>query len=449
MQLEILSTADLERPLFWTSEGPIFGDQILRRASRLAGKLPDRSAASVHYERRDRFVTALLSLWMRGQTAVLPAEVVLRQIDVLKQEYPDLYFLAERPLDPHHASFLLIDDTSAEDQDTAALGTVQAELAALRIFTSGSTGQPASNIKSWELLSASANPTSALIGLDRLESPSIVATVPSYHMYGFELTVLAVLGAGAAVHCERAVYPADVARSLQDIPSPRVLVTTPFHLRALMESKIDLPAISQIVSATAPLAPEFAASIEDQFRAPVYEIYGFTEAGCVAARRTIEGDAWTLRRDLAIVDDNGTLLVEFKGFGVRVPFPDAIEILDPSHIRLRNRNQDVVNVAGKRASLAELTAQLTKIDGVEDGIFFLSSQDAGLGKISRLMAVVVSRSLTSEHIKRKLRDRIEPAFLPRHVFHVEVIPRNETGKITREILDKLIMSQLNGNGTLR
>ena len=97
MQLETVSAGDLKRPLFWSAEGPINGERILRRAARLAERLPDRHAASIAYDKRDRFVTALLALWMRGQTAVLPADVVARQIDELKKSYPDIYVLAEDP----------------------------------------------------------------------------------------------------------------------------------------------------------------------------------------------------------------------------------------------------------------------------------------------------------------------------------------------------------------
>ena len=442
MQLETVSAGDLKRPLFWSAEGPMTGERILRRAARLAEKLPDRHAASIAYEKRDRFVTALLSLWMRGQTAVLPADVVARQIDGLKKSYPDIYFLAEDPADSCFPGFHLSDDTIAEGDNIPAAGTLPSGLDALCIFTSGSTGRPLPNHKSWGLLAASAEPIAAMVGLDQFANPSIVATVPSHHTYGFELTVLLVLCAGASVHCERAVYPADIARCLGEVPSPRVLVTTPFHLRALIESQLELPEVNRIISATAPLASEFAASVEERLNAPIFEIYGFTEAGAVASRRTVDGDAWTLRRDLAVSNDNGAMLVDFKEFGTRIPFPDFVEILDSRHIRLGDRNQDVVKVAGKRASLEGLSAQLTRIEGVEEGIFFLSSEDSGHGTISRVMAVVVSPFLTGEQIRQKLRDRIDPAFLPRRIFHVSELPRNETGKITRESLNGFIMARM-------
>ena len=43
---------------------------------------------------------------------------------------------------------------------------------------------------------------------------------------------------------------------------------------------------------------------------------------------------------------------------IRVKLPDHIEPLDERRFRLGSRHADMVNVAGKRASLSALTAQL-------------------------------------------------------------------------------------------
>lgn len=95
--------------------------------------------------------------------------------------------------------------------------------------------------------------------------PHVVATVPPQHMYGMELSVLLPMVTTLAVHAGRPFFPDDVARALADIPAPRVLVTTPVHLRALVESGVALPPLAGIVSATAPLAPEIAAAAEARF----------------------------------------------------------------------------------------------------------------------------------------------------------------------------------------
>ena len=83
--------------------------------------------------------------------------------------------------------------------------------------------------------------------------PWIVATVPPQHMYGLEMSILLPALGDMAVHCGRPMFPQDVAGALADVPEPRVLVTTPVHLRVLSESGIRFPDTALIMSATAPL----------------------------------------------------------------------------------------------------------------------------------------------------------------------------------------------------
>jgi acyl-coenzyme A synthetase/AMP-(fatty) acid ligase len=58
--------------------------------------------------------------------------------------------------------------------------------------------------------------------------------------------------------------------------------------------------------------------------------------------------------------------------------------------------------------------------------------------VTRLAAFVVAPGLTSEFILAALRQRIDPAFLPRPLCLVDALPRNATGKLTRARLDALV-----------
>jgi acyl-coenzyme A synthetase/AMP-(fatty) acid ligase len=107
-------------------------------------------------------------------------------------------------------------------------------------------------------------------------------------MYGFESTVLIAMLGGAAFATERPFYAQDIARVLASVPRPRVLVTTPLHLKTLLDDGIELPPVDLVVSATAPLSPQLAARAEAALSAPLMEIYGCTEAGQVATRLTTQ-----------------------------------------------------------------------------------------------------------------------------------------------------------------
>jgi acyl-coenzyme A synthetase/AMP-(fatty) acid ligase len=95
-----------------------------------------------------------------------------------------------------------------------------------------------------------------------------------------------------------------------------------------------------------------------------------------------------------------------------------------------------VNIAGKRTSLASLNHHLNAIPGVRDGVFVMPEETDGA--VTRLAAFAVAPGLSSESILAALRQRIDPAFLPRPLHLVDSLPRNETGKLTRERLDTLV-----------
>jgi acyl-coenzyme A synthetase/AMP-(fatty) acid ligase len=49
----------------------------------------------------------------------------------------------------------------------------------------------------------------------------------------------------------------------------------------------------------------------------------------------------------------------------------VLDVLEPTRFRLLGRSNDLVNVAGKRSSLAHLNHHLNSIEGVRDGAFWL------------------------------------------------------------------------------
>ena len=114
---------------------------------------------------------------------------------------------------------------------------------------------------------------------------------------------------------------------------------------------------------------------------------------------------------------------------------DVIEPLDAQRFVLHGRSADMVNVAGKRTSLAYLNHQLASIPGVEDGVYFLPDDDGEA--VTRLMAFVVAPGLAPEAVLSALRARLDPVFLPRPLYFVPALPRNATGKLPREALVRL------------
>jgi acyl-coenzyme A synthetase/AMP-(fatty) acid ligase len=199
----------------------------------------------------------------------------------------------------------------------------------------------------------------------------------------------------------------------------------------------DPAAIEMLVSATAPLSVGLAREAEERTGACLFEIYGCTEAGQVATRRTSQSFEWEVFEGLRIWNEGSQAMV--SGGHVERPTP-LMDIIEPDaggkRFMLHGRIADLVNIAGKRNSIGYLDHQLTSIPGVVDGAFFLPDEVAPDG-VTRLTAFVVAPTLSAGQIIAALRERIDPAFLPRPLVLVERLPRQLTGKLPREALRAL------------
>ena len=119
-----------------------------------------------------------------------------------------------------------------------------------------------------------------------------------------------------------------------------------------------------------------------------------------------------------------------------LPLNDLTELRSDTTFLLHGRSADLINIAGKRTSLASLNHHLNAIDGVQDGVFFMP--DDATNDSARLAAFVVAPKLETREILQALRLRIDPVFLPRPLHKVAILPRNATGKLPRASLDQLL-----------
>jgi acyl-coenzyme A synthetase/AMP-(fatty) acid ligase len=300
------------------------------------------------------------------------------------------------------------------------------QLAAL-VFTSGSTGQPQAHAKRWGGLVQRSRDAGQAFTMQPDSPATIVGTVPPQHMYGFETTVLLPLHAACSAWCGPAFYPADIRTALAAVPGPRVLVTTPLQLRALLSAATALPALDRIISATSPLDEAMAAAAEQAWQTTVSEIFGATEVGSIASRRTTAGPEWMPYPNIRLLARGEQLLVQASGTDDSV-LDDIVALLPDGRFRLVGRRSDVVKLGGRRASLAGLNRELVAVAGVEDGVFV--PPDAGDHQAAaRMMAYVVAPGAEAAFILAALRERIDPVFLPRRIVHVDRLPRNELGKL--------------------
>lgn len=430
-----LAAGALERAFAFSASGTIDLATFFAHVRGVAALLPAGRHAINLCEDRYRFLVAFCAVMLRGQTTLLPPSRAPAVVCDALERYADSYCLGDGALEMEPPRYWRLPETlplrdggipRVDDHAVVAIG-----------FTSGSTGNPKPNPKTWgSFRTSTAQNLASLCGLWDERMPSLVVTVPPQHMYGMEMSVLLPLLGPAAVHMARPFFPADVAEALARAPEPRLLVTTPVHLHALLESELDLPPLAGIVSATAPLSQELAAAAETRFGCEVREMFGSTETCMLARRRTVREIAWAPLPGVRIVPQPDGSLAHAAHLPVPVPLADLVEVEADGRFYLRGRHADLLEIAGKRASLGDLTQRLLAIPGVDDGVMLqLASDDHGVGRIA---ALVVAPGLDEAGILRAMRASIDPVFLPRRLVKVAALPRNETGKLPRDALLDLL-----------
>lgn len=400
----------------------------------VAAWLPDARCAVNLCEDRYRFLVALCAAALRGQVTLLPPSRAPLAVAQVRQAHAGSYCIG----DGAHAGIECRTLPATLPEAPGPAPCVDDAALAVIGYTSGSTGTPVANPKTWGSFRAStAQNLAALRDLWPAGAIArVVATVPPQHMYGMELSVLLPLLGEAAVHAGRPLFPHDVARALAQGDGPRLLVTTPVHLRALVESGVALPPLCGIVSATAPLAMALAAAAEARFGCEVRELFGSTETCVIARRRTARDTAWTPLPGVVVAPQPDGALVRAPHLAAPMRLADLVDVAADGRFELRGRGADLLEIAGKRASLGDLTRKLLAVPGVVDGVVFQPGEPAG--GVQRVAALAVAPGLDPARILDALRATVDPVFLPRPLRCVAALPRNETGKLPRATLLALL-----------
>lgn len=411
--------------------------EFLSTVECVADELPAAAHLFNLCQNRYHFAVTLAAASLRGQICVLTSDLSPERLRSLAERFGSVCAVADDPAVASPLRHHLIKLREALARRTSISSPMLAvDRIAAVVFTSGSSGEPAAYEKTWGTLVERSIAGGRRFRMHPGSPASVVGMVPPRHMYGFETTLLLPLHAACSSWSKPVFYPSDVATALAAVPAPRVLVTTPLQLRALLQASVSLPAIDVVLSATAPLDPALAASAEHRWATRVYEVFGATEVGSVASRRTVAEDIWTTY--------DGVTLECPAGEPVRVHAPaapsgtidDVVEVLAPNRFRLVGRSNDLVKLGGRRASLTGLNRILTAIPGVTDGVFVVP-HDLDRRPSARLRAFVIAPDRSAEDILAALRDRLDPIFLPRRVVRVDTLPRNEVGKLPRQALHVL------------
>jgi acyl-coenzyme A synthetase/AMP-(fatty) acid ligase len=422
--------------------------EFLGQAIQLATQLPAATHVINLCDNRYLFTLSFCAALIKQQTTLLPSNRAEETQRFLLADYTDTYLL-------HDGATSLVEGATAININhldlTATAATeipfIATDFLAAIAFTSGSTGKPKANHKYWRTFAISTlmNGKAMLPNTDQLIHT--LATVPAQHMWGMETSVLMPFFWRVCVSDLRPLFPQDIANALHNLPSPRLLVTTPVHLRAIVSSKITMPDCSRILCATAPLSHQLAEDSEKLFNGDLVEVYGCSEIGSTAYRATAnnQSDFWTLIDGLEFTSTKNNDEIIHQITGAHLPAAQMLQDkmqIQGNQFRLLGRNEDMIDIAGKRGSLMEMNAILLSAPGVIDGVVFLPEQS---DQIQRPAALVVANESTRTDIIAHFNKHLDPVFTPRPLIFVEQLPREENGKLRRVRLLEFYQQLRTGN----
>ena len=440
-------------PVLLCPDGAITAAAFFAQARGLAETLPGFPSVINLCETRHGFMLGFAAALMRGQTSLLPPGRGRGDWEYLLRQFPGAYLLSEKSLDAERLFDLspFLKNFEADSmRGLMPMPQIDSEQSAAILFTSGSTGQPAAQLKTWGQLCRGAAHLAEALNWGKRPSCALVGSVSPQHMFGLEATVMLPWYAGVPVHAQTPLLAADIEIALRQCARPSWWMTTPVHLRASLKSPMALEGLEGILASTMSLPAPLAAAAESAWKVPVLEIYGSTETGALAIRRTAYESVWVPLAGVSLWREGEGEARRIWAAGPHVGPPvqlgDEIDLQPNGHFLWLGRSTDLIKVGGRRASLSALNRSLAEIPGIDDGAYFFPGEadttptalhDESL-RARRLAAVYVSSTLSPQDVLNALRARIDPAFLPRPLYRVAELPRNAIGKLPHAALANLL-----------
>lgn len=327
-------------------------------------------------------------------------------------------------------------------------------------FTSGSTGLPKGIPLHPENLAAEASNVLATLGLT--PEDRILAAVPVFHSYGFDLGILPMLFGGCALELRENFVPRQIWLEIENTKTT-VYLGVPSMYRLLLETPPsrppDLSAVRYLLSCTAPLHPDLISAFYERFGAPICQHYGSSETGAVAnhvptavlSRLKAVGKALH-GVEVRIADEEGApcspgregeVVVRssaaareylFGGPADRDVFRggafftgDRGLIDSEGFLEIRGRVDDVINVGGLKVYPVEVVEVLERIPSVREAAVVEARAPSGEAFV--YAAVALRGAATEEELLEICRRHLAPHKVPRRIDIRSELPRGPSGKI--------------------
>jgi long-chain acyl-CoA synthetase len=465
-------TGDLgSRMAVSTSTEEVSFDAVWKEADRLASLLVEAgvaegAVASLVLPNSPRFVAALLALCRLDATvALLSPQYGPGELSAIVAGVRPACIVTDQEVAPRIAAATPISRSSAANGLEVLIppdpgAEASAPPAALLKFSSGSTAEPKGIALSAANVIAEVENVTRTLGLGH--DDRILAGVPLFHSYGFDLGVLPTLYSGSTLVLDDAFVPRRTLAAL-DGAGLTAFLGVPAQYRALLATRLDVPpdlsGVRWLLSCTAPLAPDVVTAFGARFNAPICQHYGSSETGAV----TTHVPAEVLRRPESVGRPMAGVSVTVAGTdGAAVPPGEEGEVVvesdavasgyvlgapsGPSPLRdgsfwtgdvgrmdadgfltVLGRRDALINVGGLKVSPAEVAATLEGHPAVHEAA--VVGVPDGQGDEVPYAVVALSGSTDEGELLAFCRAALAEYKVPRRIEIRDELPRSATGKV--------------------
>jgi long-chain acyl-CoA synthetase len=358
----------------------------------------------------------------------------------------------------------LLDHPSTPPEVMAPANLAESSLA-LIIYTSGTTGRPkGAMLTHGNLLH---NVESCRQVLSAVDHDRFVLLLPMFHSFMLCVCILLPTIVGGSVVLVKSLHPPKTV--IQEIIARQatILPAIPQFFRALADSPIptDLP-LRLCISGAAPLPAQVLADFSHKFPVPLLEGYGLSEASPVVAMNPIAGPwkAGSIGRPIPQVEvrvrnDVGQWLpvgeigeICVRGGNVMVGYLNQADATAQAlrdgwlltgdvgyqdadgYFYITDRKKDMLLVNGINVYPREIEEVIYQFPGVKEAAV-AGVPDARKGECPvAFVAAHAGQTVDEQMLLQFVRQRVADYKVPKKVYLLPALPRNETGKILKTAL---------------
>lgn len=444
-----------DREALVDDQGALTFGQLRAEADRLARYLRNEAGVeaghrvAIVFSNHRGFVLSLLALTRIGAD-VLPVNPKLPRgplSDILDSQRIDLVLHEKEVTDNIDPSQLAVAWQEGLD-GRGPLPRVK-RAGQLIVLTSGSTGVSKGIVRRptlGEILPVTAGLLRDLpIALYR---PTILA-IPFYHGYGIATLAMS-LPLGCSLSTGRK-YDLSTLLGRQSTSDPAMLVTVPTLLWRWLQTSNQCPNLTAVITGSAPLSAHLCRRLTDRLGPTLYNLYGATETGLIALAtppmlltspgcvgKPLPGNEVEIEGQIGPIRVRGPLVLGAGSDGW-LNTGDLGRFDGNGYLHVCGRADGMIVSGGENVYPHELEDVLAEHPRLKE-FSVLAVDDEEFGQ--RLVAAVVSsEALGEDELKGWLATRLERFKLPRQIYFLDSLPRNELGKVRQKDLMTVIEEQ--------